>query len=219
MENYDDDVPTLSAETLLALQQFYDERNEQIEKFNLDVKNATTEIKFEENWQLSQFWYDETTIRELSQACINACPPGGSIALISCPSLYQATEKIRGDRTVKLFEFDTRFAVFGEDFVKYDYNSPKEISQKHIGAFDVVVCDPPFLSQECLSKTSTTVKLLSKGKIVLCTGAVMNEEAEKCLKVKKCIFEPHHEHNLGNEFWCYANFDFDSCFEGSQQKS
>lgn len=69
-----------------------------------------------------------------------------------------------------LFEFDKRFAIYGEDFVSYDYNAPLDIPQNFGGKFDVVVADPPFLSEECLTKTAITVKFLAKHKIILCTG-------------------------------------------------
>lgn len=41
----------------------------------------------------------------------------------------------------------------------------------------LVVADPPFLADECLVKTSQTVRLLGKedAKIIVCTGAVMAE--------------------------------------------
>lgn len=41
----------------------------------------------------------------------------------------------------------------------------------------------------------------------------MGELAEKLLELKKCNFEPHHRNNLANEFWCFANFTFDSLLQ------
>jgi hypothetical protein len=72
--------------------------------------------------------------------------------------------------SVTLFEFDKRFAIYGEDFILYDYNTPLDIPCHFAGNFDVVVVDPPFLSEECLTKTAVTVKFLAKHKIILCTG-------------------------------------------------
>jgi hypothetical protein len=71
---------------------------------------------------------------------------------------------------VTLFEFDKRFGIYGEDFIFYDYNKPLDIPCHFAGNFDVVVVDPPFLSEECLTKTAATVKFLGKHKIILCTG-------------------------------------------------
>ena len=60
--------------------------------------------------------------------------------------------------------------MFGEDFVMYDYNEPLKLDPGMKGAFDLVIADPPFLDQDCLTKTSVTIKFLSKDKIILCTG-------------------------------------------------
>lgn len=38
--------------------------------------------------QLSQFWYDETTINTLVQIALKTVGSLGKIALISCPSLF-----------------------------------------------------------------------------------------------------------------------------------
>jgi len=54
-----------------------------------------------------------------------------------------------------------------------------------------------------------TVKLLSKNeetKVILCTGAVMQELADKLAKLKITSFIPKHKNNLANEFRCYTNF-------------
>ena len=71
----------------------------------------------------------------------------------------------------KIFEYDRRFAVFGEDFIFYDYKKPLDLEAaitEH--SFDLVFADPPFLSEECLTKTAKTIKYLAKEKIILCTG-------------------------------------------------
>jgi len=72
--------------------------------------------------------------------------------------------------TVKLLEYDTRFSVYGSDFLLYDYQTPLEIPKELSSSFDVVVADPPFLSDECLTKTALTMRYLSKGPLILCTG-------------------------------------------------
>lgn len=73
---------------------------------------------------------------------------------------------------VILFEFDRRFKAFGPSFQFYDYNEPETIPDEYLGAFSVVVADPPFLSEECLKKVAVTVKKIveKNGKIILCTG-------------------------------------------------
>ena len=94
------------------------------------------------------------------------------IACISCPTLYRRLREIKPDTlTVKLFEFDKRFSIYEEDFVFYDYKQPLQaVSSKFAHAFDIVIADPPFLSEECLTKTSTTIQAIAKDKIIVCTG-------------------------------------------------
>ncbi len=54
----DDDVPQLSAETLRALQEFYNE------------KESKKETDIDEDWQLSQFWYDSVTGETLAREAL-----------------------------------------------------------------------------------------------------------------------------------------------------
>ena len=72
--------------------------------------------------------------------------------------------------SVALLEYDQRFSVFGSEFVLYDYRSPLDVPGDLREQFDLVVADPPFLSEECLTKTAVTVRLLAKHHILLCTG-------------------------------------------------
>ena len=72
-----------------------------------------------------------------------------------------------------LLEYDSRFKVYGEQFVFYDYNQPLDLPNSlESHSFDVVFADPPYLSEECLSKVAQTVEYLAKGKVILCTGTV-----------------------------------------------
>ena len=41
------------------------------------------------------------------------------------------------------------------------------VTTDRFSAFDVVFADPPFLSEECLTKTAVTIKFMAKGKIIL----------------------------------------------------
>jgi predicted methyltransferase len=50
-----------------------------------------------------------------------------------------------------LLEFDERFGVFKE-FVKYDFKQPVRLPTELKGSFDCIICDPPFLSQDCQTK-------------------------------------------------------------------
>ncbi|XP_003386264.1 PREDICTED: protein-lysine N-methyltransferase n6amt2-like [Amphimedon queenslandica] len=195
----DEDIPVLSAYALAALQEFYDEQIAKQECVNT----------VQEDWQLSQFWYDEETTATLAEECFKESE--GNIACISCPTLYA---KLSQDSSCKqsrivLLEYDKRFAIHGEDYVHYDYNAPLDVpdSIKSLG-FDLVIADPPFLSEECLTKVSQTIRLLTTNKIILCTGTVMGELAKQILQVEECRnFIPRHRNNLANSFSCYVNYD------------
>ncbi|XP_014611329.1 PREDICTED: protein-lysine N-methyltransferase n6amt2 [Polistes canadensis] len=205
-----DDEPSLCPTTITALREFLEEK-EKREKQLADVfqSNQLQHVSFEEDWQLSQFWYDENTTNTIVKGALKSTPVNGKIALISCPTVYIPLKKMCEERQVTLLEYDSRFAVFGSDFISYDYNFPLNIPKDLYNSFDLVIADPPFLSDECLTKTAVTIKLLSKNKIVLCTGAIMMNLVKRLLAAEKCDFLPKHKNNLANEFYCYSNFNFD----------
>ena len=93
---------------------------------------------------------------------------------MSAPSVYQKLKQgvVGGSDRVSavLLEYDRRFAAYGDDFLFYDYNEPLALPEALQGGFDIVLVDPPYLALECLSKVAQTVKYLSKGKVLLCTG-------------------------------------------------
>ncbi|KAK2588044.1 hypothetical protein KPH14_004113 [Odynerus spinipes] len=209
-----DDNPMLSLTTMVALQEFLKEKEEKEKQLSrVFESDQVLEVSFDEDWQLSQFWYDENTTNMIAKGAINSTPADGKIALISCPTLYPQLKKSCGERQVALLEYDSRFKVFEPDFVPYDYNFPLNVPRDLHNTFDLVIADPPFLSNECLTKTASTVNFLTKNKIVLCTGAIMMDLVERLLNAKKCNFIPRHKNNLANEFYCYSNFNFDEMLE------
>lgn len=97
------------------------------------------------------------------------------IACVSAPSVYQKLKQgvVDGSGRVSavVLEYDRRFAAYADDFIFYDYNEPLSLpSGVAPRSFDIVLADPPYLSEECLSKVAQTVQYLSKGKVLLCTG-------------------------------------------------
>ncbi|KAM7237980.1 hypothetical protein CapIbe_010938 [Capra ibex] len=206
-DSEDEGPPQLSSYALAALQEFYAEQQQHHPDLRGDDKYNIGII--EENWQLSQFWYSPETALRLAEDAVAAAGEGGRIACVSAPSVYQKLrERHRDAVSVCIFEYDRRFAAYGEDFVYYDYKNPVDLPERiATHSFDIVVADPPYLSEECLRKMSETIKLLTRGKILLCTGAVMEEAAAKLLGVKMCKFIPEHTRTLGNEFRCFVNYD------------
>lgn len=106
-----------------------------------------------------------------------------------------------------------KFEKFGSDFQFYDYNKALETDylKEYSATFDLIIADPPFLSEECLEKTSFIIKNLLKagGKIVLNTGSVQKELAAKFLNLTESSYKPEHKNNLGNPFSSFTNFDLD----------
>ncbi len=121
----------------------------------------------------------------------------------------QLNEQTSNDIDIKLFEYDKRFEIYGEDFILYDYKNPLNFSKNFENHFDLVIADPPFLSSECHIKTGMTIRKVGTEnlKLIICTGAVMEDLLAASLKVKLNSFIPKHERNLANEFKCYSNYE------------
>ena len=49
------------------------------------------------------------------------------------------------------------------------------MSENLFNHFDLIIADPPFLSEECHTKTGMTIRKLGKAdhKIIICTGKVL----------------------------------------------
>jgi len=257
----DDDVPQLSANTVAALQEFLQERLVQRQEEEEESAAAMTALQIDdhkqqqqqqlrhvsEDWQLSQFWYTESTAAALAKEALRAAGDGGRVACVSCPTLYKAIvdavkeEKEASAATVTetaataataaspsacramVLEFDRRFAKWGRDFVFYDYKdaSIPELPVDWRQSFDVVVCDPPFLTEDCASATlRAAVDTLGKKrsmepsasascKVMFCTGEIMAETLTKlsdgALR-KSETFAPEHASKLSNPFVLMTNF-------------
>jgi len=179
---------------------------------------------FAEDWNASQFWYRPETATSLANHLLTDVTSTMKIAFVSAPSVFLAAKNLLATDacwadaekkpSLALLEFDERFALFPE-FVHYDYTAPTRLPGEMHGAFDRVLCDPPFLSQECQTKAALTVRWLAKGwskeevRIVVCTGERMEELVHRLYEkvgVRTTTFEVQHQKGLSNEFSCYANF-------------
>lgn len=198
---------SLSASTLAAL------RSVLAEQELAEQAAATTDPFSTENWGLSQFHYDSLTASTVARA---VAAFGGRVACVSCPTLFRELKDSHPDLACHLLEFDARYDCRG-DFTLYDYNAPLEVPAELHGAFDCVVADPPYLSEECLSKTAQTVRLLlatPASHRVLLTGAVMRKVALRELGVRPVVFRPQHISKLANEFLCYVSDEQAASFDG-----
>ncbi|KAK5126255.1 hypothetical protein LTR85_010490 [Meristemomyces frigidus] len=230
----DDDVPALPADTMMLLQSFAAEKDARAKQFE-DLK-AKAEHDFEagklsmdvfgEDWNISQFWYTDDTARTLARQLLDGVKADSCIAIVSAPSVYIALRNIlsEDDSIVKprlcLLEYDKRFEVLGTDFVFYDFQQPLRLPQELKGKFDRIICDPPFLSDDCQTKTALTVRFLARSwlpagegggvRFISCTGERMEAVITKLyakVGVSTTTFDPEHSKGLSNEFRCYANFE------------
>ncbi|KIJ54723.1 hypothetical protein M422DRAFT_240803 [Sphaerobolus stellatus SS14] len=133
-----------------------------------------------EDWQLSQFWYTEDTSYRLTNALLKLARPDSRIAFLCCPTGYVAfKEKALLTQDTRLFEYDTRFAVFARGgFVHYDLDEPLSFpgADDLFHSQDIVVIDPPFHAEASQRKVATTVTHILRpgGHIVLLTGTSLS---------------------------------------------
>ncbi|KAI1004789.1 hypothetical protein K3495_g3426 [Podosphaera aphanis] len=223
----------LSTAAQAALAEFYAERAAHEERFR--ALPADPEIlsmdAFVESWQDSQFWYEDATARTLATALLGDAAAHETLAIVSAPSVFVMARNLliwsgRPKQTwpkLLLLEFDRRFEVFGDAFVFYDFRNPLKLPEGLKAAVDHIICDPPFLSDECQTRTAMTVRWLSKSwgippdsraeqsRLIICTGERMEDTITKLYKqqgIATTNFEPvHSKSQLSNEFYCYANFE------------
>jgi EEF1A lysine methyltransferase 1 len=207
----DDDSPvSLSASTLEALASVLAEQKAAA------AAAAESDPFATENWALSQFHYDSDTARTVAQAVVKLAGSGGRVCCVSCPTLFRELKDSHPAVGCHLLEFDTRYDCRG-DFTQYDYNAPLDVPETLHGAFAVVVADPPYLADECLTKTCQTVRLLlatPESHRLLLTGAIMRDVALRELGVRPVRFRPQHSSKLANEFLCYTSHDEASILGG-----
>ncbi|KAI9884860.1 MAG: DASH complex subunit dam1 [Watsoniomyces obsoletus] len=240
-ENTDDKL-TLSLEAQNALQSFLTERHQHQAQFDelrarstQDTPNngdPTTMISMEafaEDWNASQFWYDDATATTLAEQLLDEANQHSCIAVVSAPSVFVKLKHLMAMRestqrpTVWLLEFDRRFDIFNE-FVFYDFNRPFQLPAHLKGTCDRILCDPPFLSEDCQTKAATTVAWLTRSttasdrlnadprlpRFVTCTGQTMAPLLQRLYRrvgLRSTSFRPRHVKGLSNEFRCYANFE------------
>jgi 16S rRNA G966 N2-methylase RsmD len=122
-------------------------------------------------------------------------------------------KKIPTHPKIYLFEYDSRFerlVTKPDGFVNYDYNNPLRIPAALRGKVDRVLADPPFLSDECLTRTAMSVRSLLKkeeGRTMVCTGQKMEDMVPRLFPgVRKVEFEPKHKGGLANAFACFMDW-------------
>ncbi|KAI0443073.1 putative N6-adenine methyltransferase-domain-containing protein [Xylaria telfairii] len=234
-----EDRKTLSGDALAALQEFYAERDAQTEKLEklkalvaeADAGDGERELSihtFTEDWNESQFWYSDETANLLATQLLDGTSDDSVVAVVSTPSVFVALKKIMATPEYTgpkpktyLLEHDYRFAVFPE-FIFYDFAHPFKLPAHLKGTVDRMICDPPFLSDDCQTKMAMTLRWLARPetatsssiglRVLICTGERMEALVNRLyrpLHVCTTTYEPAHS-GLKNEFLCYANFECDA---------
>ncbi|KAI0474259.1 putative N6-adenine methyltransferase-domain-containing protein [Xylaria cf. heliscus] len=186
---------------------------------------------FTEDWNESQFWYSDETANLLANQLLDGTSDDSVVAVVSTPSVFVALKKITAaveytgpKPKTYLLEHDHRFAVFPE-FVFYDFAHPFKLPTHLKGTVDRMICDPPFLSDDCQTKMAMTLRWLARPatatntsssttslRVLICTGERMEALVNRLyrpLGVRTTTYEPAHS-GLKNEFLCYANFECDA---------
>ncbi|EXF77243.1 hypothetical protein CFIO01_04048 [Colletotrichum fioriniae PJ7] len=164
----EDEPLALSSHALAALAEFKAEEDARLKEFERlqELAEAKAAKKapismaaFMEDWNKSQFWYSDETAGFLARQLLEGADADTTIAIVSAPSVFVALHNIltaRDESEVRpkvfLLEYDNRFNVFPE-FVFYDFAQPFKLPGELKGAVDRVVVDPPFLSEDCQTKS------------------------------------------------------------------
>ncbi|KAI1635790.1 putative N6-adenine methyltransferase-domain-containing protein [Biscogniauxia mediterranea] len=199
---------------------------------------------FGEDWNESQFWYNDETANLFARQLLDGADDDTVIAVVSTPSVFVALKNLltraaaEGKQVPKpkiyLLEHDRRFAVFPE-FVFYDFMKPMTLPAHLKAGVDRMICDPPFLSDDCQTKmaltlrwlarkpstpplssssnssptTTTTTTITTSPRVILCTGERMRplvSRLYRALGVRTTTCAPSHR-GLENEFCAYANYE------------
>ncbi|GEQ69860.1 hypothetical protein JCM33374_g3535 [Metschnikowia sp. JCM 33374] len=231
----DDEPLALSAATLAALQQFKQEETERKQQFEKLFQKSEEQFErqqfsidtFQENWQLSQFWYTDETADILAKALLDGADEDTVICIASAPSVYAAVTRMPEEdiptKHIYLLEYDSRFGVMaGKDhFFVYDYNKPDDVPEVIRNKCHRLLLDPPFLEEECQTKSALAARnLLAKDegektasgdykyKLISSTGERMRDIMKKTYpETRLTSFLPQHKNGLSNEFRCYASFE------------
>ncbi len=148
------------------------------------------------------------------------------VCVVSAPSVYAAIKKrdpsTLPTKNIYLFEYDKRFKVLDpQRFGFYDYNNPLDILPEIKGKVHRLLIDPPFLQDDCQTKSAQTAHALLhpdrslktktgelQYRLLSCTGERMKDIIRKNYPdARPTTFIPEHANGLSNEFFCYASYE------------
>ncbi|CCD12494.1 unnamed protein product [Trypanosoma congolense IL3000] len=176
-----------------------------------------------ERAELNQYWYSPNTITALVNEVrhhATAC------AFLSTPSLYfamAAHDCSSGDHngtadevaahpglieSSRLFEYDRQWKDEA-GFVFYDFHRPEEIPVQYFGAFDYVIADPPFITEDVwVAYVKTSLLLLRDGGKLLFTTVMENHNMLEGLLDGPLFIAPFRPSiaHLTYQYVCFTNY-------------
>ncbi|CAM9178573.1 unnamed protein product [Laminaria digitata] len=165
-------------------------------------------VKNPENADLNQYWYSQATIEAIAAEVAEVGSAG--TAFLSTPSIFFSLDKDLRAKC-KVFDMDTKWAK-NPGFVLYDFTRPEDIPQDVRGTFDMVVADPPFITEQVWENYAAATKMLLRpggAGLVLCSTISENASFMKeLLGAKPCKFKPSIP-NLVYQYSLYVNYESD----------
>jgi len=162
-------------------------------------------LTHQEKADFNQYWYSAKTIAAVVEELQLVAT---KVAFLSTPSIYFSLKKGDPIRQASwVMDLDQQWAK-EPGFFAYDFNKPEDLPGECLGAFDCVVIDPPFITEEVWAKYAATAKLLLSpgGKIILTTVAENKEMLKEMLGVAPCAFQPSIPH-LVYQYNLYTNYE------------
>lgn len=186
------------------------------------------ELQLAEDWKLRQFWTATETAVALADEAFRLAVSASArlarpavIACLSFPSVFKALQarlQKEGSSATEssvrplLFEFDRRFAAFGDAFIFFDCGEPIESLRgcTALHGVDVILADPPYLTADCLRSYSVAVEALRAAPdapLLLCTGASLEDSALTIFGARRTRFPVRHAvGGLANPFALFCNY-------------
>ncbi|ESL11376.1 hypothetical protein TRSC58_00875 [Trypanosoma rangeli SC58] len=178
----------------------------------------------EEKAELNQYWYSPHTIRALLAEVLHHAT---ACAFLSTPSLYfalvcdpegtgvtDASASVAGGAAAalaassRLFEFDRQWER-EPGFVHYDFHKPEQVPVQYLAAFDYILADPPFITEDVWTAYVQTARLLLRpgGKLLLTTVLENHTMLEGLLDAPLFIapFRPAIT-NLTYQYVCFTSY-------------
>lgn len=126
---------------------------------------------------------------------------------LSLPNAHPALQKSEIAKNSWLFDLDDQWSKL-PNFFKYDFNEPSNVPAELHHSFDLVLIDPPFITEDVWRKFAETTRLLlaPEGRVIASTVAENEPLMKDILGVVPVAFKPSIPH-LVYQYKLYANYE------------